>query len=758
MNVSQLIQEEIMRNTPPSRLRMRIASREQTGSGEVLLPLQEEGWGEGKPRAPLILATALLLLLISFVVTEASASPAPLTFYVSPEGNDLFTGTLARNNRQRTDGPFATVAHARDVARSFLHGHNGQPARPINIVLRGGTYWLAQPLILTPADSGSADCPVTYAAYPGENPVVSAGRPVRQWGKTQFNGHEVFAARLPGLKNAEQTFHELWFNGHRRILARSPNEGFFHAAGAPDVSKDTPLQQGQTRFEFHEGDLKSWPDIADAEVVLMSLWTESHLPVESVDEQKHLVHFTIPTVHKMASDDRYFIEGAAELLDHPGEWYFDRKTATLYYIPEKGEAMLGSEIVMPWHDQVLRLEGRPDKGSFVQHVIFRGITFANSEWDLPRIASPGKPRRGAGFGQAAVGVPGAVWAVGARECAFDNCTVAHAGNYGIELAGGCQHNKISRCTLTDLGAGGIKLGETRIHLADAEQTKGNEISDCVISDCGKIFPSAVGIWLGQTSDNVISHNEIRRLWYTGISIGWTWGYGDSLPRGNLVEFNHVHHLGSPADGVEPILSDMGGIYTLGKQPDTLIRNNCFHDIAGLRYGGWGIYFDEGTTGVIAENNLVYRTTHGGFHQHYGADNIVRNNIFAFGRDAQIQRTRAEDHRSFTFQKNLVYWDHGALLSGNWSSLNVDFDYNTYWHVGGEDFKLGGRTWEQWRQAGMDPHSQIADPGFVGPEHNDFQLTPGAQERLLGFVPFNTADIGPRLQKNANTASHQPQAG
>ena len=84
----------------------------------------------------------------------------------------------------------------------------------------------------------------------------------------------------------------------------------------------------------------------------------------------------------------------------------------------------------------------------------------------------------------------------------------------------------------------------------------------------------------------------------------------------------------------------------------MVRNNIVHDVAG-HDKAWGLYTDEGSTGIVLENNLVYRTTHGSFHQHYGRDNLVRNNIFAFGRDAQIVRSRDEPHRSFTFERNII---------------------------------------------------------------------------------------------------------
>ena len=692
---------------------------------------------------------ALALCIGILICATASAAPQPLNIYVSPGGSDQFSGLMARNNLPHKDGPFATIGRAQDYVRGMRRLQGDKLIRPVNIILRGGTYFLPQPIVLTAEDSGTGEFPVTYMAYSNEKPIISAGRPVRGWGKVEVNGREMWAAMVPELRGADDTFHEMWVGGQRRVMARSPNQGFYKVPEVPDLTDHTGQDQGQNRFRFNPGEVADSPDLSDSEVVVMSLWAESHLPVDSVDQKQHLIKFTKPTVFKLAPDDRWFIQGGLAMLDEPGEWCFQRETGKLYYLPVKGEMMLSSEFIIPWQGQIMLLRGDIDQGKPVEHVTFRGITFANSEWYFPRQAVAGveSGRPSSGFSQATFGVPGAIWGEGVRDCVFEDCTITHAGNYGIELGRGCQNNRISYCTFSDLGAGGIKLGTPRIHVASGDLAAHNQISDCTIEDCGRLFPSAVGIWMGQTSDNQIVHNDIHGLWYTGISVGWTWGYGASQAKNNLFEANHVHHIGTPAPGVEPILSDMGAIYTLGVSPGTIIRNNCFHDIAGLRYGGWGIYFDEGSSNILAENNLVYRTTHGGLHQHYGQGNTVRNNIFAFGRDAQIQRSRVEDHLSFTFEKNLVYWDRGALLAGSWSQFQVAFDYNTYWHAGGGSFDFAGKSWDQWRAAGMDKHSQIADPGFIDPEHNDFHLRPAAAKDLLGFVPFDVTSAGPRPRQH-----------
>jgi parallel beta-helix repeat protein len=620
-------------------------------------------------------------------------------------------------------GAYATP-QAAVAAVARLRSQNANLHEPVIITLAGGTYYLPRPLNISD-DLG----PLTITAAPNQTVVLSGGTEITDWTPATFNGHTCWAARVPAVRVLQWNFRQLWVNGKRAIRARFPAHGYL-ASVIPD-QKNVPWNQGQNWFGYKPGDV---PDQLpeDAEAIILNRWVEARLTGLSVDVLKKSVSSRRMTQYSLEDGDPYWLEGSPQWLTEPGDWYLDRKAATVYYLPRPGEKLSEISAIAPRLASLLEMKGSSD-------VTLHGLTFSHTQWDLPD-TSPQKASPLGGFGQAAVGVPAAVTIDHAKNCRFENCTFEHLGNYALQLGCGCQGDRVDRCTFTDLGAGGIKIGEENQAQLVTDQTFGNVVSDCRISDGGHIFPSAVGIWIGQSYDNHIEHNEITDLYYTAISMGWTWGYGPALCKGNKIEANLIHHIGKKSDADGPILSDMGGIYTLGVQPGSVISGNAFHDIAGRIYGGWGIYLDEGSSNILVEKNIVYQTTHGGFHQHFGRDNIVQNNIFAFGRDVQIARSTAEPPLSFTFKRNIVAWDTGVFTKTTPDHLL--FDGNLYHCTGVGQLQFGTLSWDQWRAAGMDTHSILDDPKFKDMKTGDFTPAPEVAARI-GFQSLDLAHVGPR---------------
>jgi parallel beta-helix repeat protein len=600
---------------------------------------------------------------------------------------------------------------------------------PTRFIFAPGEYFVTQPIEIPKTDG-----PVVLDG--DGKAILSGGVAITNWKPAKLNGHNCLATDMPAVRMGLWYFRELWVNGKRATRARYPATGYL-AATLP-VDNKTPWNQGQNWFGYKPGDLPADLATSDFEAVVMNRWVESRLPISKIDLAAHRIESSKKSVFQLLDSNLYYLEGSDRFLTSPGDWYLDRAKGILYYLPRDGETADNLQAVAPRWSTMFQMRG-------ASNVTFRGLTFSNTEWNLPDADDVG------GFPQAAIGVPAAVSLQSCHGCRFESCTFQHLGNYALELGTGCQGNTVDHCAFTDIGAGAIKIGDGILSKEVATQSFGNTVTDCKITDGGKMFPSACGIWIGQSYDNRIEHNEIADLYYTAISAGWTWGYGQSLARGNHFEGNLVHHIGKKSNGDGPILSDMGGIYTLGVRDGTVISNNIFHDIAGRVYGGWGIYLDEGSSNVLIEKNLVYRTTHGGFHLHYGHNNIVQNNIFALGRDVQIARTRSEKETALTFKHNIVYWDSGVFTATDPAGLT--FDENLYQCVGDTHLKFGDKTWPQWQAAGEDAKSILGDAGFTDPAKGDFTMRNKSAAAKIGFVPLAGGDAGVRGEVNGAQARH-----
>jgi hypothetical protein len=667
-----------------------------------------------------------------------ASSAEPLKVFVAPGGNDTSSGMLDAPNSEGTDGPLATITAARDLVRKTKA--LGALDEGAIVEIRGGTYHVTEPIHFSLEDSGADAGEIVYRAYAGEQPVVHGGRVIGGW----RDEGKFWTAEIPEVADGTWSFSGLWVNGERRQPARTPNAAnpwgdhppdsdYFRTVG-PVIEKDADGKdvKSATKFYYNPDEFKPWESLDDALVVVFHSWATSLLRVNYLDQENNVVEFTGPARWHFGywqPDQRYYVEHLFEALDQPGEWYLNRKTGKLFYIPMPGEDMASAEVVAPVAQQLLTMEGVPWENKYVEHLRFEGLDFMYTEFPI----AP----EGLSDAQAEVTVNAAVQTIGARNCTFERCNVKHVGNYGVWFRSGSQRNTLRACEIYDMGAGGVRIGEGGSPKTEGQTASHNVVDNNFIHDGGRVLRAAVGVWIGRSSFNEITHNEICDFRYTGVSVGWSWGYDASSANNNHIDYNHIHHIGLGQ------LNDMGGIYTLGVSPGTTLTGNVIHDVWShpRLYGGWGLYTDEGSSEILLSSNLVYNVRTGTFHQHYGRDNRVVNNILAYSATPQIVRSREEDHNSFFFERNIVYFNNGSLLGSTWKNGNWTADNNVYWDTSGQELVFAGRSWDEWQAEGFDKNSIIADPMFVDAEHGDFRLKESSPALAVGFESFDFSKAG-----------------
>lgn len=535
--------------------------------------------------------------------------PEKADFYVSPNGNDSWSGTLAEPNSGGTDGPFLTLERAQKAVRETKaqvfkpkdapvekrwigSPHPFGKGKDILVYLRAGTYSLKQPLVFDPADGGERvetnlptgafeyhklkDHYVTYAAYPGEKPVISGGIPVNGWEKKG----NLWTARFDA-----DSAQMLVVNGKRQILARTPNQGYFVP---PVISGNT------SELHFRKGELKNWKEMEGNRVTMLLRWHTGVNTFVKIDEKTGIATFRSPQEGVVIVPPRYFVENVKSLLDAPGEWFFDKKTKEISYIPTSDITdpnKVSAEV--PVISNLVTVKGK--LGQPVRNLRFYGLTFEGATQKSSAISYE--------F---------------AHACEFVDGEIRSCSGTGLSILKGCYqtrilHNRFETIDNSALVAHGpTSPGDGR------EITRETQISYNQFFDCG-----GINIYANYTLMTTISHNYITKTrGRYGIDIGGWSNLEEAIDGGYLVEYNHLDDVQMDAD-------DSGAIKTAGVTFNSIVRRNLIHNVhAGFFNDNVAFWFDNMSNGWTSEENIYYSLEQGEWKLCAAMieDNTYRNNF------------------------------------------------------------------------------------------------------------------------------------
>ena len=512
-------------------------------------------------------------------------------FYVSPDGNDEWSGTLEAPNSSSSDGPFKTIVRAQKAVRDLKSEVYKPEDIPIDtryvgsphtlgsgidivVLIRDGYYQLNEPLKFSPKDGGErveTDQPsgafefhklkdhyVTYAAYPGEHPVISGGKSLTGWKKegniwhTNTNGVEV---------------KKLIVNGKVETLARTPNTGYFVM---PKASKSN------TEFYFKKGDIKAWPDMGDNNIFMYLRWHYGINKIKMVDEATGIGMLEKPQDGIVVISPRYYVENVKALLDTAGEWYYDKKTDDIYYMPTDGISDPNSaKIVSPVISDLVVVKGEPDKP--VRNLRFYGLVFE----------ALNEGGNGLFFEYS-------------NYCEIVDSEIRGVGGKGIFLGLGAFETRILSNKITQIDKGAIEISGNPLPERAADIIRQNIVSYNYVNDVGGTAIAVSNTLFTTISHNEVSNNKGRYPLYVG---GWN-NVEESLEGGYVVEYNHLHH-------VQTLSDDSGVITSGGYTHNSVIRNNLIHDVSrGMFNDNVALWFDNMSSGWVAEDNIYYNLDQG----------------------------------------------------------------------------------------------------------------------------------------------------
>ncbi len=554
----------------------------------------------------------LALLLAAAATRGADRS----VFYVSPAGSDANAGPRA--------APFRTLGRARDAVRGL-----GRDARDeVEVRLRGGIYPLLAPVEFGPEDSGRDGHPVRYLAYADEVPVLSGGVVVTGW--VRDHG-EIYRAPL----ERSTKLRALFVDGRRAAMAQGPKP--LRAAGAwgefvvrgGEPWAETP---GTTLagLRFPAAELPPCADPSSVELVQAHSFNQLILGVREMRREggQTIVELQQPYGAIAAAlpwgcgiDPRgaFVVRNARELLQAPGQFYFDRRRGLLYYYRD-GEDLARANVVAPASPGLIRLRGRSNADR-VHDLEFRGIAFAYDDWQLMDlegsrgfvgVQSLGLYDRfradGSHHADRYQGLDLPQGTVELRNCeriAFVRCRFEHLGSgSAVSLVNDARSSDVEGNIFYDLAGNAVNVGHPQHYDEHSAlfppaawgPCENDAVRDNLIRRCCLDFEQEEAISAFFTRGLVVAHNDIQGTPYGGIAVGWWWGNAgippSRVPRDNVIADNRV------VDTQEVLGEDGGSIYVLGVQPGGRITGNYLRGHTRL------IYPDDGSAGWTIRGNVA----------------------------------------------------------------------------------------------------------------------------------------------------------
>lgn len=711
-----------------------------------------------------------------------------LEFYVATDGADSNPGTIER--------PFATLSRAQAAVRKAKGGARGE----ISVLVRGGTYYLSQPLTFTYEDSGRPSAPIAYMPFKEETVTISGGRKLECKWRPYRDG--ILVSELSRLGSGIN-FDQLFVNGKRQILARYPNyddsepgkSGYIKAAGAipdslqdpdPPPNSDMTFGGGPPRgilFDPATFSQKKWakPEEAVIHIFQAGYWGNLQWHLRGIDHQQSAIWFGEGGFQMGAKWDkhpeilnqhsRYFIENVFEELDAPHEWYLDREGRKLYYMPDEQTDIHSAIVEVPFHESVIRFSGEQDRP--VEYVSLKGFRFVHTNttyleaYEVPSL-SDWAIHRG-----------GAVFFHGAQECAIKDCWFDATGGNAVFFSNFNRNNEVSNCTFTETGDSAICF------VGSWNSTNGTSKSfpfECcaannLIHDCGVFGKQVAGVYISLAKRIIASHNLIYNMPRAGICIGdGTWG-------GHVIEYNYMHDTVRETSDHGPfnawgrnrawsLAQSHAYPYTDERSLDAwdvlvdamepvIVRNNLFEEKSG-----WGLDLDDGASNYDIYNNVSI----GGISMKLreGAYRKVHNNIWYRAHVAPCFHVGNEYNHDQYFNNIVVMHPNGAPAVWPWwpaMSYSLiappsrgpwleQIDHNCFYTVNGEFAAVvdelrsdGGKhnpkhyNFAEWQQLGFDKNSVVADPLFTDPDRRDFRVRPESPALKVGFQNFEMGTWG-----------------